>query len=315
MNFAAVVNMGGTSTFLSTTFIGNSGARAGVLYAAYSAFVALTTSCFVNNESTFPGSVFLSTQAELSANQDNYGDFNRAVGTTGTDNVCEDVFTETSGSCISDLATCAGTCSVFEASTCPVTRTQFVVPTGSPSLGPSSFPSSNSEPTRLFEEGVEFDNTSLFASNYWLRNIFIGLMILIVAAGLYFYFKSRENKTENKKAASDGLEKTPAAPEGDNDEEAAIQQEKGASGGGGFFSSLRGKGLKKKNKGTPPDPYHPDDDVILDPSTSYRKKRDRKPLFGGFGKKKKNKDDQTAGATTNGPGGEDAVSIEQQSLT
>eukprot|EP00541_Cyclophora_tenuis_P001434 CAMPEP_0116570342 /NCGR_PEP_ID=MMETSP0397-20121206/16881_1 /TAXON_ID=216820 /ORGANISM="Cyclophora tenuis, Strain ECT3854" /LENGTH=290 /DNA_ID=CAMNT_0004098177 /DNA_START=12 /DNA_END=884 /DNA_ORIENTATION=- len=262
--------------------------KAGALFASYGALLALTSSCFVDNDSTFPGTIFLSNDAQLSTNDANYGTFNRA----GATDACNDVFTETSGSCITDFV-CGGTCSPFEASSCEVSRVQFVVPTTNPSVWPSLEPSGLETRTHDGPAQVEFDRTSLFGSDYWLRNVFVGLLVLLACGGAYMYCdkkaRGQGEKTTNTEDESDDVDSNME----DGKEEEEEKREKGRRGLRAILNRGGKKnGAKQKDLGEAPEPYFPDDDVILDPHVSMRRRKTKKLSLFGFGKKKQKKEQQ-----------------------
>lgn len=309
--FASVVNFGGTSTFLRSTFIGNNRAEIGALFAGFGALLALSSSCFVDNESEVPGTIFLSNGAQLSTNDLTYGTFNR-VDSPGE---CTDIFTETSGSCVTDF-TCEGACSVFEAETCDVMRADFVVPTVSPTVSPSALPTAVDDTTsgrRRNATDIEFNETNLFSSNYWLRNIFVGLIVLVAGVGAYVYCKIKggkgggSNYKNNKgEGAQEGegeegkgeMEGMAAATTTATSSETEGGCEDGERRAGRRFRKVLNRGGKKrrKKKGEAPEPYFADDDVILDPEVSIRRKKGNPKGFFGFGKKKTPEDEKKEAA-------------------
>jgi len=285
VSFATVANIGGTSIFLQSIFTRNGLSSAGVISASYSAFVALTECCFADNDSQFPGTVFLSNQAELSLNQDNYGTFNRA----GSTDACKGIFTETSGSCVEN-AICEGTCSVFEAESCAVPDAEFQVPTATPSMAPSAVETPPVEPGANNETEVTFKEVTLFSSQFWLRNLLTAILVVIVcicAAG----YKMVDDQPPATSAAlpNEQQQKQQQLQESSSSQKGnAMDINDPENNKSGILGGLRGLSRKtKKEEHRIAEPYFADDDVILDPATSSKRKIAKKKKLFGLGKKKK----------------------------
>jgi len=186
---AVVFNVGGSSQFIRTTFVGSTGLQAAVIIGRFGASIIISTSCFVENDSSFPGSIFLASGAKLKLNQDNFGMTNIAGSN------CSDIFSETSGSCF-DSGTCDGFCTLFESTKCLVPGTDFAYPTTAPSMVPSNIAG---EPgmTALTGPGNAsqvLQSTSFVLSTAFIAFIVLLLLVVIGGAGSYFYCKKRNRR-------------------------------------------------------------------------------------------------------------------------
>jgi len=171
VSFAAVANIAGVATFFRSTFIGNTGAQVGPISASNAATVALSSSCFVDNESEYEGSVFMSVGSDLSLNQNNFGLDNSA--TAGDE--CSDIFVETDGNCL-DSGSCQGLCSSFTARQCAVPGTDYAYPSVAPTVTPSRAP--GGPPSGRFPP-VEVEEANFPRSGIFLRGLIIILCVLI----------------------------------------------------------------------------------------------------------------------------------------
>ena len=181
---AAVFNLGGSTRFIRTTFIGNLVAEAGVISATSGATVAIASSCFVENESALPGIVFLSSGAELKLNENNFGANNKNA------NDCVDIFSETSGNCFEE-ADCDGLCTNFDGTRCAVPDSDLTYPTTAPSLTPSN---TNGEPGSSISPGVGEDDlqkASFTSSPAFIVIMVLSMLVLICGAVGYLYCRKR----------------------------------------------------------------------------------------------------------------------------
>ena len=193
---ATIVNIGGSTQFNHTAFAGNSGSQTGTICGISGATVAISSSCFVDNESSFPGNIFLENGSELLLNQNNFGTGNK--GAKG----CSDIFSETSGNCF-DSGSCDGVCSIFEASRCFVSENDLSYSTsapstattnvyGEPGISPSQgnpSPSSGSPDS----SNIELNEVSFMSSNAFIMIVVFSVLVVTGGIGTYIYCKKRNS--------------------------------------------------------------------------------------------------------------------------
>ncbi len=124
-----------TSLIIGTCFLF---LKAGAVSLLYHGKLALSNSCFAeNNAIVAPGVVFIDERSLLALNDNNFG-----VGNDSTNSKCSAIFKQTGGTCLSNQ-TCTGNCIPFEASSCaaaqlpPLNFTRTPTPSIAPSIVPT----------------------------------------------------------------------------------------------------------------------------------------------------------------------------------
>ena len=118
----------------------------------YNGSLSLSTSCFIENNSSLPGSVYLQKNSNIIINERNYGLRNDGSET------CNDIFLESIGSDCERGIDCDGACESFESTEClaaDFTRVTSEIPSIFPTT--SSMPSF--QPTLSFSPSVSFSPT------------------------------------------------------------------------------------------------------------------------------------------------------------
>jgi hypothetical protein len=257
VTYAAIVNVGGMSSFTLTAFESNMEASVATLMARIESQVELTDCCFIENDSELPGAVYLSERSELRVNENNYG-FDNRVGLT----TCTDIFTLAPDE-LCGTASCPGTCSTFDSQRCSIPGYEYDVPSAAPSInvrGNDDFifpPGGGGEP-----KGFDVVETSLFGSGYFYRNLMVGAIVAVLGFGAFFYCKSTQGKKSMKDVPDykEDVTNSESAPAPTREDGADFQCED--------------------------DIIMPEDGaVILDPDVLTSKKK--KKGFGGWGSKKK----------------------------
>lgn len=288
---ATIFNIGGSTQFNRTDFVGNIGSQSGAICGRSGATVAISSSCFVENESKFPGNIFLENGSELLLNQNNFGNGN--LGAKG----CSDIFSESSGSCFQS-GSCDGDCSVFEASHCFVAENDIAYPSTAPSIAPTNVNGelgvspSQGNPSlsngSLDSSKMELKEASFVSSTMFIVITVFVIIVVIGGTGTFLYCKKRnanvvpeadnaeqedsiddvEAKQEAHMDGNDSMREIKPKTEGNvmsavhsvddfGDEtlnEAEVVQY--PSRGGGFFSRMKKRDEKE--------PYSGDDNVVDD---------------------------------------------------
>ncbi len=182
-SWASVASVGGPINMQLSTFVNNKGSKVGVISATDGASVNISSSCFIDNGSQLPGTVFVDMTSTALINNQNFG-YDDRVGTVGE---CTDIFQETSGTCLSSSNQCEGLCSSFDSLDCQVSQLGFVVPTPSPSMAPSMAQTGLSlTPT---SSALQTSNSTFASSPIFLQNM--GATLLVVGGGIFAFFYSK----------------------------------------------------------------------------------------------------------------------------
>lgn len=125
----------------------------------YNGSLSLSTSCFIENNSRLPGSVYMQNNSNIILNERNYGLRNNGSET------CSDIFLESIGSDCERGSDCDGTCVSFGSTEClaeDFTRVISEIPSRFPTISrtPSFQPSLSFSPSVSFSPTL---NTSCFS--------------------------------------------------------------------------------------------------------------------------------------------------------
>lgn len=129
VTFASISNFNGI-LFVDGTLFTEIVAAGGAIVTLFKGSVDLVKSCFINVKSdNLPGIAFVQAGSILLSNKNNFGERNNSTTVVN----CNEVFSESSGSCIVNTDTCGGTCLPLQSKRC--LATDIVSP---PTLTPSA---------------------------------------------------------------------------------------------------------------------------------------------------------------------------------
>eukprot|EP00547_Thalassionema_nitzschioides_P010527 CAMPEP_0194227298 /NCGR_PEP_ID=MMETSP0156-20130528/42784_1 /TAXON_ID=33649 /ORGANISM="Thalassionema nitzschioides, Strain L26-B" /LENGTH=2185 /DNA_ID=CAMNT_0038959777 /DNA_START=132 /DNA_END=6689 /DNA_ORIENTATION=+ len=197
-----VVNIGGTVIMTTSAFKSNQDTSIGCIQCVgEDSRLELYDNCFIENDSNKPGAVFLTDGAEMRVNDGNFGYDNKVPATLTN---CADIFTLAPGE-MCNAITCPGTCSTFDAKGCGISGFGYAAP----SLAPIP---DNGNINSPFIGTIKLEETSLFTSLFFLRNICVALLTVFFGICAVFscsktYYGAGEKK-EKKSDESNPPSKT-----------------------------------------------------------------------------------------------------------